>query len=142
MDEAAILRYVKKSFTGIDIVTAEGNSFIFHDPDRTLPADRRLPFATLVTNDAYDQFSDLNRPSIFRLNIGVSKATFRSLLGSETRPDAALDFTALDTVMPHPVYGPMFWVCVLNPASRTTATVRALLAEAYERAAGKSASLP
>lgn len=29
------------------------------------------------------------------------------------------DFTALDQIMPHPVYGKMFWVCVLNPSAAT-----------------------
>jgi hypothetical protein len=42
------------------------------------------------------------------------------------------DFTALDTLMPHPVYGRMHWVCVLNPRKGTFETIKPLLAEAYE----------
>jgi len=34
--------------------------------------------------------------------------------------------------MPHPVYGKMYWVCVLNPSAETFETVKGLLAEAYE----------
>ena len=33
--------------------------------------------------------------------------------------------------MPHPVYGNMFWVCVLNPRNSTFAELHPLLAEAY-----------
>ena len=109
-----------------------------------------FPFVTLVTSDLYDQFSNLNRPSIFRLNIGIGKQTFRSLLGEPLLPsgrDSAAesgenssdyDFTALDQVMPHPVYGRMYWVCVLNPSDETFETkVRPLLAEAYDLAVSK-----
>ena len=39
--------------------------------------------------------------------------------------------------MPHPVYGKMHWVCVLNPSAATFAKVQELLAEAYEMAVGK-----
>jgi hypothetical protein len=50
--------------------------FFFHVPGDGLPKDHRFPFATLVTSDEYDRFSDLNRPGVFRLNVGVSKRTF------------------------------------------------------------------
>ena len=105
---------------------------------------------TLVSSDLYDQFSNLNRPSVFRLNIGIGKQTFRSLFGEPSLPSgrdsAAIssknssdyDFTALDQIMPHPVYGRMLWVCVLNPSEETFETnVRQLLAEAYDLAVSK-----
>ncbi|MBI5761040.1 MAG: hypothetical protein HZA46_21155 [Planctomycetales bacterium] len=116
-------------------------SFFFYDPGRNIPHDRRFPFATIVTKDygEFDNASNLNRPSVFRLNIGVSKDTYRSLFGSQpSRPgadgvvDAGHDFAALDQVLPHPVYGKMYWVCVLNPSAATFQTVRPLLAEAYD----------
>ena len=34
--------------------------------------------------------------------------------------------------MPHPVYGPNHFVCVLNPGDTTFETVKPLLREAYE----------
>src|SRR2546429_38771 len=81
--------------------------FFFYIPDSNLPPDHRFPFVTIVTSDIYDQFSNLNRPSVFRLNIGIGKQTFRSLLGEPLLPsgrDSAAesgenssdyDFTAL-----------------------------------------------
>jgi hypothetical protein len=42
--------------------------------------------------------------------------------------------TALDRVLPHPVYAPRGWVAILNPGERTGALARGLLAEAHDRA--------
>ena len=49
------------------------------------------------------------------------------------------DFTLLDQVLPHPVYGKLYWVCVLNPSDTTFEAMRPLLAEAYELAVGRYA---
>ena len=128
MDETAITRHITETFPDVDTVLAMGATFFFYNPQDGTPKDHRFPFATLVTTGEYDQVSDLNRPGVFRLNAGVSKQTFRSLFPAG---DAAHDFTALDRVMPHPVYGKMYWVCVLNPGPGTFETVQSLLAEAY-----------
>ena len=150
MNEAEISRYITATFEGVDVVAASGDSFFFYNPDTTVPPDHRFPIVTLVTGDRYDQFSHLDRPGVFRLNIGIGKETFRARFGkprlpsdSDGAPDGEgassdYDFTALDQVMPHPVYGRMYWVCVLNPSDETFATdVRPLLAEAYDRAVSK-----
>lgn len=100
------------------------------------------PFATLVVSDEYDQASDLRREGVFKLNVGVSRETCRALFGDAARDDDAetrYDFTALDTILPHPVYGTMHWVCVLNPSAATFERVKPLLAEAHERAARRYA---
>jgi hypothetical protein len=141
MDEASIIQYITDTFSGIDTVTVEGNIFFFYDPDH------KFPFATLMTNDDNDSASNLNRPSVFRLNVGIGKQTYRSLFGSQPFRsgaggvvDSGYDFTALDQVMPHPVYGSMYWVCVLNPSAATfQAVVRPFLAEAYDLAVRKYA---
>jgi hypothetical protein len=141
MDETSIIRYITDTFEGTETVTANGDFYFFLDPEH------KFPFATLVTNDMHDQVSNLARPSVFRLNIGVGKETFRSLFGSQ-RPsadvaavvDSTYDYTAFDQLMPHPVYGRMYWVCVLNPSSEMFQTViQPLLAEAYERDRSKHA---
>lgn len=150
MDEVEMSKYITDTFTGVDMAEAEKNSFYFYNPDPNVPPEHMFPFVTLMTNDINDQFSNLDRPSVFRLNIGVSKQTFRSLFGEPELPSDsrgapiegehtyAFDFTALDTLMPHPVYGRMYWVCILNPSAETFATkVQPLLAEAYDTAVGK-----
>jgi hypothetical protein len=108
LDEAAITRYIKTTFEGIDVVVASrengapeiawGDSFFIYDPERDLPEARRFPFATIVTKDYgdFDNQSNLDRPGVFRLNIGVSKKTYASLFG-----EGQYDFAALDRLMPH-----------------------------------------
>src|SRR5207302_8521100 len=102
---------------------------------RTLEASKRFPFATIVTKDYgdFDSASELDRPGVFRLNIGVSKETHAPLFGA----NAEHDFTALDQLMPHPVYGRNHWVCVLNPSAATFETLKPLLREAYDRAVAR-----
>ena len=59
--------------------------------------------------------------------------TFDSLFPT----DADHDFTALDVLMPHPVYAANHFVCVLNPSDVTFALVRPLLEEAYRITEGR-----
>jgi hypothetical protein len=140
VDQNAITQYITDTIADLDTVVADDATFFFYDAGGSEPPDRRLPFATIVTSDAFDKFSNRNRPSVFRLNIGVSMQTFRALFGpsSAGATETVYDFTALDQIMPHPVYGQMFWVCVLNPSPETFEAIRPLLAEAFERAARRS----
>ena len=128
MDEAAIAKYITDTFAGVETSSAYGATFFFFDPTKM------FPFATITATDENDTASDLNRPGVFRLNVGVSKQTFQSLF---VDADADHDFTALDRLMPHPVYGKMYWLCVLNPSDATFETVKPLLAEAYDMAVRK-----
>lgn len=139
MDQSEIREFVAANYPGVDIQIAAaengapelawGDTFFIHDPERNLEGARRWPFATIVTKDygEFDDRSNLNRPGVFRLNIGVSKETYRSMFPD----DGDHDFTALDTLMPHPVYGENHWVSVLNPSEATFAQIRPLLDEAY-----------
>ena len=133
MDATSIRRYIVQTFAGVEVIDGTGGVFFFYG------AEHKFPFATLTTSDEYDQASNLSRPDVFRLNVGVSKATFQALF-TEADKQETHDFTALDRLMPHPVYGKMHWVCVLNPSAATFPKARELLAEAYEMAAGKRAS--
>jgi hypothetical protein len=125
VDEASIVRFIADTYPDTDILTAGSGTFFSCDSEKHWPN-----FATLVTSDEYDSASDLNRPGVYRLNIGVSKATFESVVGAMTNPD----YTALDRLMPHPVYALQHWVSIINPTEATfDAVVKALLDEAHER---------
>lgn len=130
MDEAAITQYITQTFAGVETTTAYSYIFFFYG------ADRMLPFATLATVDnEYDRVSQLDRPGVFRLNIGVRKPTFQALFGTDKVDVSAYDFTALDTIMPHPDYAPQSWICVLTPSEATfQQRVQPFLAEAYDMA--------
>jgi hypothetical protein len=120
---------------------AWGDSFLFYDPDGDADRNRRMPFATIVTKDydGFDTASNLNRPGVFRLNIAVGRAAFEELLGYQPRThdahSARFDYTALDTLIPHPAYAAQAWVAILNPADTTAALARSLLNSAQAQAA-------
>jgi hypothetical protein len=146
MDASEMTRYIE-GFDGVRAVEGNGDTFFLYDPDGNLPPERQLPFATVVTGDHYDTVSQLGRSNTYRLNVGLTKATYVALFGAPpTRHDAdgvletGYDYAAVDTVVPHPTYASQYWVCVVNPGDTTRQTVRTLLAEAYEFAARKHAN--
>jgi hypothetical protein len=143
-DAEAMAARIADGMRGVREIESSGDSFFVYDPMGDLPSDRWLPFATIVTGDRHDQVSDLYRPGVFRLNIGLTTATYVARFGPPpTGSDATellqsrFDYTALDVVMPHPVYAGYHWVCVLNPGEATLRVVDELLAEAYAFAVRK-----
>jgi hypothetical protein len=139
VDDVAILRYIAKTYPDADIFTSGNGTYMSCDAEKHWPN-----FATLVTSDEFDgetdpkgtwvprSFSDLARPGVYRLNIGVSKATFDATVGTLKDPD----YTALDELMRHPVYAMQHWLCILNPSEATfEKVVKPLLSEAHERVA-------
>lgn len=129
MDEKSITDHIINTFAGVETMTTLGYTFFFYG------AERMLPFTTIATADNEgDRVSNLDRPDVFRLNIGVSKQTFQSLFGTGKVDVSAYDFTVLDTLMPHPDYAAQSFLCVLNPSDTTFQTLRPLLNEAYELA--------
>ncbi|HZS01181.1 MAG TPA: DUF6194 family protein [Chloroflexota bacterium] len=153
MDPDAIIQYIRDTFPDVEVFTATeglpaGDTFFMYDPDQRLDPQHRFPFATIVTKDygEFDRASSLDRAGVFRLNVGVSRETYRSLFGPQPSPPASggvvgtgHDFAALDQLLPHPVYAPQSWVCVLNPSPQTFEAVKPLLAEAYDRAVRRHA---
>ncbi|MEU9508715.1 DUF6194 family protein [Micromonospora sp. NPDC048170] len=133
-------RYVCETFDGVDALEANGDTFFVYDPGRDLPAERQMPFATIVTGDHYDDASALSRPGAWRLNIGLDRSAYGALFPQRHGPDGDVDHTVTDTVLPHPVYASQHWVCVVDPGEATVDTVRRLLAEAYDFAARKHAN--
>ena len=119
---------------------AWGDTFFFYDPDAAGGEARRMPFATIVRNDyeGFDVRSELSRPGVFRLNVGVGRERFEDLVGhapaAHERHHDEVDYAALDRLLPHPVYAAQGWVAIVCPGARTGALARTLLAEAHARA--------
>ena len=143
LDQLAIRQYVAETFAYTSVVIPEegipaGDTFFIYDPAGDLAPTEQLPFATIVTKDYgdFDCASHLDRPGVFRLNIGASPDTVRRLFGppAAAAQAADIDFAALDRLLPHPTYAPQGWLCVLNPSPATFERLKPLLAEAYARA--------
>lgn len=120
-----------------------GDSFFYYDPDDRIPADRRIPFATLVVHDydGFDTASRLDRPGVFRLNIAVGRARFEELLGyppaEHANRAADVDYSVLDRLIPHPLYAAQGYVSMLCPGTETSAEARELITLAHRRAADR-----
>ncbi len=125
-----ITTLITERYAGVVIATAM-HAWFFSLDDKNWPN-----FVTIVTTDEHDTASSLSRPGFFRLNIGVSRATFQRVAGGAAEPD----FTAADRIVPHPVYAAQHWISVVNPTGATLETVvLPLLDEAYERLAAREA---
>src|SRR6267378_62413 len=95
-DSEAVTRVVRETYPHADVVTIDGAAFFSLDAEKHFPN-----FATIVWTDEFDgdRVSDLSRPGVFRVNIGVSRETFDRLVGSMTDPE----YSAFDRLVPHPV---------------------------------------
>ncbi|MEJ3746169.1 DUF6194 family protein [Actinomycetes bacterium KLBMP 9797] len=138
MDAQEMARYVRETFDGVRVLEHLGDTYFLYDPEGDLPPERQQPFATIMTGDRYDTVSRLDRPGAYRINIGLTKATYTALFGAAPRGrddggvlETGYDYAATDTLMPHPIYASQYWVCVVNPGEATRDTVPALLAEAH-----------
>jgi hypothetical protein len=90
--------------------------------------DQRMPFATIADSDnEYEKISALDRPGVFRLNIGVRRETFTALFPREE----TCDYTALNVFMPHPDYAKQSFICILNPDGDNVEKTRAFIKEAH-----------
>lgn len=133
-----IAEYILDHYVGLVAVDAWGEQSFFYNPDGRLP--RGVYFATLKDKDGdNDKASKLDRDGVFRLNFGVSKPSFERVLGERpVRPsaggvvDTGHDFTQLNTLLPHPVYAWMSWVCILNPDEAMFRGLVPLLNESYD----------
>ncbi|OGO56469.1 MAG: hypothetical protein A2V85_03750 [Chloroflexi bacterium RBG_16_72_14] len=130
-DPDEVTTWITTTYPDTVVTTALSATFF------SLDASASPNFATIVTTDEHDLGapSNLARPGVYRLNIGVGRTTFKRLVGSTTDPD----YAELDRVIPHPVYAKQHWVAILNPSRRTfDEVVKPLIAEAYERDAKAS----
>ena len=138
-----ILSYCQMNLKDVVLVESWGESGIFYNPNGVL--NRGVYVLTVKEKDGdHDKGSMLNRDKIYRVNVGLRKQTFIKQFGDiPKRPPAGtivkmdFDFTALDTIIPHPVYAWMGWVCVLNPSEKTFEDFKVMIQESYEFAIEK-----
>ena len=129
----AIKRTILVTWPETDVVEALGASFFSLDAEKHWPN-----YATIVTTDEHDEGapSNLSRPGVFRLNIGVGRETFQRLVGGIVEPN----YAAFELILPHPVYAKQLWISILNPSDATfRAVVLPLLVEAHDRLAAQRA---
>lgn len=138
-----ILKYCLAHLDGVVEVSSWGERGLFYNPDGLLK--RGIYILTIKEKDGEnDGSSNLSREDIWCLNIGLRKTTFQHLFGEiPKRPtkgktvDIQYDFTAVNTLIPHPVYAWMAWVRILNPSEESFEQILPLIQEAYDYAKDK-----
>lgn len=131
------------NFAGLAPEASWGETSLFCNPDRALP--NGVYFCTLKDHDgANDTASDLDRPGVYRVALGLPRDRYEALFGARpSRPPkggvvtTGHDFAAVDVLTPHPVYAWMGWVQVLSPSQETFTAMQPLFAEAYDAAVTK-----
>lgn len=132
--------FLTQEVEGVVPLSAWGEVSYFYNPGNTLK--RGTYFATIKQKDGdNDKASNIDRDGVWRLNIGLAKPTYQSLFGpNPDRPgkggviEGPWDFSQLDRLMPHPVYGWMSWVAVLNPSQETWRQCIPLIQNAHAKA--------
>ncbi len=135
-----VFDYCLSEFDGLVIDKNWGERGVFYNPDKKLP--KGVYVLTFKEKDGpNDKASKVNREGIYRLNLGISKKTFIEMFGSiPQRPAAGQivstghDFSQLDQITPHPVYGWMSWIAVLNPSKETFTQLKPFIKEGVELA--------
>lgn len=142
LDADTLLDRVRARYDGLVAHDVWGERGLFYNPGGDLP--RGAYFLTVKErNGENDRASNLDRPGVYRVNVGLSKGSYRTRFGDPpARPpkggvvDTGHEFTTTDELLPHPVYAWAGWVCVLSPSAETLSTLWPLVDEAYERAVG------
>jgi hypothetical protein len=129
-DRDEMIQLIRDAFP--DAVVATIDSAAFFSLDETHWPN----FATVVWTDEHDEGapSNLARPGVYRVNVGVDRETFQRLTGDLTDPDHA----AFDRFVPHPVYARQRWIAILNPSHDTVfGGVMPLIAAGHGRLAAR-----
>ena len=143
MKPESIIKHIAEKFHGVVPKSSWGETSLFYNPGKALP--NGVYFCTIKEkNGENDKSSELDRAEIFRVSIGINKSSYEKLFGLKPpRPakggiiNTGHDFTALNTLMPHPIYGWMNWVQILNPNEAAFTEILPLIEEAYASAVVK-----
>ncbi|MDX8431023.1 MAG: DUF6194 family protein [Candidatus Algichlamydia australiensis] len=138
MNPNAISCYLLKTFDDLRVIDSWGETSFFYNPNNLSP--RGTYFCTIKEKDGQnDKASSLDRQGVFRLNFGISKPTFLELFEViPKRPskggviEGPYDFTSLNQLTPHPVYGWMCWVSICNPSEKSFSQIAHLISESYQ----------
>jgi hypothetical protein len=141
----SISDFLLTTFEDLRLIDSWGEASFFYNPDNVGP--RGTYFCTIKEkNGENDKASSLDRKGVFRFNFGISKSTFLELFSAiPKRPlkggiiEGAYEFTALDCLTPHPVYGWMCWVSISNPSKDSFQQIEYLIFESYQLAKLKHA---
>jgi hypothetical protein len=133
-----LTKFILNRYDGLMPQATWGETSFFYNPDSKFA--RGTYFATIKEKDGdNDKASQLDREGVWRLNFGTVTKSFGGLFGPKpARPAKGgviageYDFTKLDVLTPHPIYGWMGWVCILNPSQKSIDLILPLIDEYFQ----------
>jgi hypothetical protein len=133
-----IQEYILSSFKDVYLKNTWGEKSFFYNPGKVKP--HGTYFFTIKEKDGEnDKASNLERVDIYRINFCISQEIFIDLFKNKpVRPskgnsiEGSYDFTQLNILTPHPIYGWMKWVSILNPDKKTFEDIKPLIDESYQ----------
>lgn len=143
MNPLDIINTISETFEGVIPKSSWGETSLFYNPRKVLP--NGVYFCTIKEkNGDNDKSSNLDRPGVFRLSVGLTKGSYQKIFGEKPKRPAkgciintGHDFSADNELMPHPIYGWMSWVQILNPSESKFTEILPLLTEAHASAVSK-----
>lgn len=143
MSPEVVIDHLTARFDGLVPKSSWGETSLFFNPRNAL--SNGVYFCTIKDHDgANDRSSELDRPGVFRLSLGLPAECYERIFGPRpvrpakgTAVSTGHDFTQLDVVMPHPIYAWMGWIQVLNPSGETFGSMQSMFVESYEDAVRK-----
>lgn len=143
MQAGEIISDCLKNLRGTVFAESWGEKGVFYNPERKL---KRGIYTLTVKekNGDHDKASKLDRPGIYRINLGIRKKTFEELFSAVPKRPAAgetvampFDFSVTNTILPHPVYAWMGWICILSPDKNGFERLKPYIKESYALALEK-----
>lgn len=139
LSKDALANIISQRYPGILPQETWGELSFFYNPDAALP--RGTYFCTIKDkNGENDKASGLDRENTYRLNFGLPPKKYIELFGEKPkRPakgcviDGDWSFQKRNLLMPHPVYGWMGWVAILNPDQASLDGILPIMDLAYEK---------
>ena len=140
MQPKEIIEIIEGRFEGVVPKFSWGETSLFYNPENKLP--NGVYFCTIKESDGdNDKSSNLDRSGIYRLSIGIGKDVYEQLFGARPkRPgkggiiDTGYDFAENNVLMPHPIYGWMSWVQIINPTESKFNEILELIEIAHKSA--------
>ena len=138
-----IAKKITTELAGVAPKNTWGETSFFYNPGLKLP--NGVYFCTIKEKDgANDKSSKLSRAGVYRLSIGVPKEIFEDLFGIKPpRPakgciiNTGHDFSKINELTPHPIYGWMSWVSILSPTDKVFQKIYPLIEAAHQNAITK-----
>ena len=128
-----IARYIHETYPEMQEKEYWDELVFFYNPEGKRKNGRY--FVAFKDHDTEnDKVSALSGTDRYRLSFKVLPARYQELFGgpSSDPMGSGMQFTAVDTLLPHPIYGPG-WVSILSPSAETfEQRLKPLIAEAYQ----------